>query len=63
MGINRSNSYINLIPVFVAIFAWFILGEELTLQKITGIAIVIRGLFLAQVKKRRYGESGDEEVV
>ena len=58
MGINRSNSYINLIPVFVAIFAWFILGEELTLQKITGIAIVIGGLFLAQVKKRRYGESG-----
>jgi drug/metabolite transporter (DMT)-like permease len=52
MGINRSNTFINLIPVFVAILAFLILGDSITLQKITGIAIVIGGLFLAQIKKR-----------
>ncbi|NLX28253.1 MAG: DMT family transporter [Bacteroidales bacterium] len=50
MGINRSNSYINLIPVFVALLAWLILGDQLTSRKFIGIAVVIAGLFLAQVK-------------
>lgn len=53
MGINRSNAYINLIPVFVAVFAWFVLGDELTSRKFAGIAVVIAGLFLAQIKKRK----------
>jgi drug/metabolite transporter (DMT)-like permease len=52
MGINRSNTFINVIPVFVAVFAYLILGDKFTLQKITGIAIVIGGLFMAQIKKR-----------
>ncbi len=53
IGINRSNTFINLIPVFVAIFAWFVLGDKLSGQAATGIAIVIAGLFLAQVRWRR----------
>jgi drug/metabolite transporter (DMT)-like permease len=53
IGINRSNTFVNLIPVFVAIFAWFILGDQITLQKAIGIAIVISGLFLAQFRFRR----------
>ncbi len=52
LGINRSNTFINLIPVFVAIIAWFVLGDQLTLQKMTGISVVITGLFLSQIKKR-----------
>jgi drug/metabolite transporter (DMT)-like permease len=52
VGINRSNTFINLIPVFVAVLAFFILGDQLTLQKIIGITIVICGLFLAQIYKR-----------
>lgn len=52
LGINRSNTYINLIPVFVAIFAWFVLGDTLTIQKLVGITVVIGGLFLAQLKRR-----------
>jgi len=51
MGINRSNTYINLIPVFVAVFAFLILGERLSLLNISGIAIVVAGLFLVQVKR------------
>ena len=53
IGINRSNTFINLIPVFVAIFAWFVLGDKLSGQAATGIAIVIAGLFLAQIRWRR----------
>lgn len=52
LGINRSNIFINLIPVFVAILAFFILGDRLTPVKIAGIAVVIAGLFLAQIRKK-----------
>jgi len=53
IGINRSNMFVNLIPVFVAIFAWFILGDQLTVQKFIGITVVICGLFLAQIRRLR----------
>ncbi|MDP3431604.1 MAG: DMT family transporter [Bacteroidota bacterium] len=49
MGINKSNIFINIIPVFVAVFAYFILGDELNFHQMIGIAIVISGLFLAQI--------------
>ena len=50
LGVNRSNTFINLIPVFVAILSFFILDENLEIQQIAGIAIVVAGLFLAQAK-------------
>ncbi|MDD3051262.1 MAG: DMT family transporter [Candidatus Cloacimonetes bacterium] len=48
IGINNANIFTNLIPVFTAIAAYFILGEVLELKKITGILIVIGGLFISQ---------------
>ena len=53
IGVNRSNTFVNLIPVFVAVLSYSILGEELGTQKILGILVVISGLFLAQVKRRK----------
>jgi drug/metabolite transporter (DMT)-like permease len=53
LGINRSNIFINIIPVCVAIIAWFILGDELNFHQMIGIAIVISGLFLAQINWKR----------
>ena len=53
MGINKSNTFINVIPVFVAIFAYFILGDQLDFHQMVGIAIVIAGLFLAQINWKR----------
>lgn len=50
LGINKSNIFINAIPVFTAIFAFFVLNETLSYQKIIGITIVIGGLFLSQAK-------------
>jgi len=53
LGVNRSNTFINLIPVFVAILSFFILNEELGMQKIIGIFVVVTGLFLAQSRRRK----------
>ena len=53
LGINKANIFINAIPVFTAIFSWLILGESLSVQKMTGIVIVISGLFLAQMRIRK----------
>jgi drug/metabolite transporter (DMT)-like permease len=55
MGIIKANMFANTIPVFTAIFAWIILGDELSVQKIIGITIVVAGLFIAQWKvKKQY---------
>lgn len=52
IGVTRSNTFINLIPVFVAIFSFFILKEQLGTQKIIGIIIVVTGLFMSQIKQK-----------
>jgi len=52
LGIVKANSMSNLIPVFTAIFSYFILNEKLSLLNITGILIVLCGLFLSQLKKQ-----------
>jgi drug/metabolite transporter (DMT)-like permease len=55
MGITKSNMFVNVIPVCTAIFAWFILNDQLTIQKFIGIVVVISGLFIAQLKfKKQY---------
>ena len=55
MGIIKANMFANTIPVFTAIFAWIILGDELNILKIAGIVIVVAGLFIAQGKvKKQY---------
>ncbi|HDP74282.1 MAG TPA: DMT family transporter [Bacteroidales bacterium] len=51
LGVTKANSFANAIPVLTAIFAYFLLGETLDIIKITGIAIVVFGLFLSQVPK------------
>ncbi len=53
LGVNRSNTFVNLIPVFVAILSFFVLNEGMDFQKITGIGVVITGLFLAQAGRKK----------
>ena len=53
LGINNANMFINIIPVLTAVFAWYILGDSLTVRKIVGIGVVIAGLFIAQVKMNK----------
>ena len=52
LGASRANVYSNLIPVFTAIFSYFIIHESLTANKIIGILVVVVGLILSQMKPK-----------
>lgn len=52
LGVSRTNVFSNFIPVFTAAFSFLLLGEILTSSKIAGIALVIAGVALSQVKRR-----------
>jgi drug/metabolite transporter (DMT)-like permease len=52
MGITKANIFSNCIPVFTALFSFWLLGEELTIQNIAGMTIVIAGLFMSQMNER-----------
>lgn len=54
VGITTANMFTNIIPVFTAIFAFLVLGNSLSTQKIIGILIVVAGLFLSQVNYGRF---------
>jgi drug/metabolite transporter (DMT)-like permease len=49
MGITKANVFSNCIPVFTAFFSFILMGDRLTVQNITGMAIVIAGLFMSQM--------------
>lgn len=53
IGISRANIFSNLIPIFTAVFAFFLIGDRLTLRNGIGMLIVIAGLFLSQAGKRK----------
>lgn len=53
IGISKANILTNFIPVFTAVFSYFILSEYFDLGKIIGMAMVIGGILLAQLKKGR----------
>lgn len=53
LGVTSANSFTNAIPVLTAIFAYFLIGETITMVKMVGIAVVVMGLFLSQIPKER----------
>lgn len=53
IGISRTNIYTNMIPVFAAFFSYYILNEQITSEKIVGIALVITGVILSQKRKKK----------
>lgn len=54
LGASKANVYTNLIPVFTAIFSYFIIHESLTVNKVIGIVLVVVGLAFSQLKKRQF---------
>ncbi len=52
IGITKANVFVYIIPVFTAIFAWWLIDEPLTLKKAAGIGIVIGGVLISQIKRR-----------
>lgn len=65
LGVSKTNVFANLIPVITAFFAWLILDEEISVKMMIGIALVICGLFIANLKIRpllnRYGRKFSKE--
>jgi len=53
LGVAKSNMFINIIPVFTAILAWWILKDDINMQKVIGITIVITGLFISQIRIKK----------
>lgn len=53
LGIAKTNIFCNLMPVFTAIFAYFILGDIITAQQIIGIVVVVSGLIISQIDFRQ----------
>lgn len=49
IGVNKTNIFTNIIPVFTAVFSYLILNESFGPQKILGISVVIAGVFVAQM--------------
>lgn len=59
MSLSKANIYINLIPVFTATTAYFVLDEVFTPVKIIGMILVIFGVVLSQLKngKQKYSNN------
>jgi drug/metabolite transporter (DMT)-like permease len=51
IGVIKANVFANLIPVFTGIFSFFILDEQFTFLKITGMLLVMCGVFVSQLQK------------
>jgi len=49
IGLNNANIFSNMIPVFTAVLAFIILHEMISLRKLSGIIIVVAGLFISQI--------------
>lgn len=62
LGISLANVFCNLIPVFTAIFAFFIIAEIPTLQNIIGMVIAVTGLFLSQKRAPKMIEEDDIDL-
>jgi drug/metabolite transporter (DMT)-like permease len=50
IGASKASIFSNLIPVFTAIFAFFLLQEVLPLIKIGGIGLAVCGIYISQIQ-------------
>jgi drug/metabolite transporter (DMT)-like permease len=53
IGISKTNVFVNLIPVFTAVFSWLLLDQYLTFTQWMGIVIVVLGLFVSQISRKK----------
>ncbi len=53
LALTKANIYNNLTPIFTAIASYFFLGESFAFTKIAGMAVVIGGIVLSQLKVKK----------
>jgi len=51
LGMVKANIFTNLIPVFTAVAAYFVLAEIFSVQKIAGIVLVVLGIVVSQYRE------------
>ena len=56
IGVSRTSIFSNLMPVFTAIFSAIFISENFTATKIAGMAIVIAGVMISQLRGLGRGE-------
>ncbi len=52
IGMSKANFYANMVPVFAAVFAYFMLSETFTTIKIAGMFVIIGGVVLSEMEKK-----------
>ncbi|RDY25224.1 EamA family transporter, partial [Romboutsia weinsteinii] len=60
IGPSKTNLYINLVPVFSMIMAYFILDEKINLIKIISAIFIISGILIANAGKKENLENIEE---
>ncbi len=63
MGITKANVFTNTIPLFTALFSFFILNEKLSIQNMTGMIVVIAGIIMSQVNGRQKKLTDEAQVL
>ena len=53
VGASRANAFVNLVPVFTALFSFLLLGERVTAMTLTGMVIVLTGVSMSQQQSVR----------
>jgi drug/metabolite transporter (DMT)-like permease len=52
LGLLKANVFTNSIPLFTAFFSFILLGDRLTVQNLTGMVVVVAGLYMSQLRGR-----------
>ncbi len=55
LGSTKTAIYINLVPFGTLLFAWFFIGEEITLLQILGGVLILSGIYLTKLKRETGG--------
>jgi drug/metabolite transporter (DMT)-like permease len=53
LGVGIASMFINLIPVVTVIFGFFLLGDRLSIPQWIGAALVMAGVYLAMMEKKK----------
>ena len=53
VGVTRTQVFVNLIPVFTALFSWLFMNSFISNLQWLGIAVAVTGLFISQTGKIR----------
>jgi drug/metabolite transporter (DMT)-like permease len=57
LSIAKLNVFLNLIPVFTAIAAYYLLNDKFSTTNLIGIAVTLAGLYVSQITLKSKTES------